>query len=298
MKRLVKISIALLCWLNMAQAENAKPIKEFILDDRSVFTIPVSGNRVTTISFPGPISAIDAAQVTVDGKNPGLFQIAHSKGSHFFSVRALAKKSTTNVNIRWNNKTYVIELIESDEPLYSVIFQLPADKPGKNERVAVTPGRLLALLDKAKAYPLLKQNHPEAVAQVEYANYAQKPQIMDYKNYEVQIDEAFRFNPEDTLVFRVILKNKTDQELRFSPNGFTLRVGERTYPQSISDAGGVIPACGEVPAYFAVTGTPNGGRNDISLKNDFFVILVAKDEQPPQEAPGNPIKNESPCNAE
>ncbi len=30
-----------------------------------------------------------------------------------------------------------------------------------------------------------------------------------------------------------------------------------------------------MPAYFAVTGTPNGGRNDISLKNDFIVILDA-----------------------
>ena len=288
MKRLVKITLAILCSLNMAQAENAKPIKEFILDDRSVFAIPVSGNRVTTISFPGPISAIDAAQVTVDGKNPGLFQIAHSKGSHFLSVRALARKSTTNVNIRWNNKTYVIELVESEEPLYSVIFQFPADKPGKNERVAVTPNRLLALLDKAKAYPLLKQNHPEAVAQVEYASYAQKPQVMDYKDYEVRIEEAFRFNPEDTLVFRILLRNKTDHPFQYKPDGFSLRVGERVYPQAISDASGTIPAKGETPAYFTVTGTPNGGRNDISLKNEFIVVLEAtpvETKEQPKEDP-------------
>ena len=246
---------------------------------------------MTSISFPGPISAIDAAHVTTDGKIPGLFQIAHTKGSYFLSVRALAKKAKTNVNIRWNNKTYVIELIESDEPLYSVIFQLPADKPNKNERVAVTPSRLLALLDKSKAYPLLKQNHPEAVAQVEYANFAQRPQIMDYKSYEVQIDEAFRFNPEDTLVFRILLRNKTDQELRYKPDGFALRVGERVYPQSISDASGSMPAKGETPAYFTVTGTPNGGRNELSLKNDFIVVL---DASPVETAAEEPEKDPEP----
>jgi hypothetical protein len=284
MNRLIKILLPFLCWLQIAHAENAKPIKEFILDDRSVFTIPVSGNRVTTISFPGPISAIDAVQVTVDGKNPANFQIAHTKGSHFFSVRALTKKSTTNVNIRWNNKTFVLELVESDEPLYSVIFQFPPDQRDKPARVAVTPARLLALLDKAKAFPLLKQNHPEAVAQVEYMNYGQKPQIMDYKKYEVQIDEAFRFNPEDTLVFRILLRNKSGEPLQYKPDGFLLRVGERAYPQSISDAGGTIPPKGEIPAYFAVTGTPNGGRNDISLKNDFIVVLDAVGAEPPAES--------------
>lgn len=288
MNRLIRILLPFLFWLPIAHAENAKPIKEFVLDDHAVFTIPVSGNRVTTISFPGPISAIDAVQVTIDGKNPANFQIAHTKGSHFFSVRALAKKSTTNVNIRWNNKTYVLELVESDEPLYSVIFQFAPDQRDKPVRVPVTPARLLALLDKAKAYPLLKQHHPEAVAQVEYLNYAQKPRVMDYKNYEVQIDEVFRFNPEDTLVFRILLRNKSEGPLQYKPDGFLLRVGDRAYPQSISDAAGTIPPKGEAPAYFAVTGTPNGGRNDISLKNEFAVVLDAVAADPPVESKQEP----------
>lgn len=275
MKRLVEIFLPLFWSIVALSAEPSKAIKEFTLDERTVYSIPVSPNRVSTISFPGPISAIDAASVTVDGKAPAQFQIAHTKGSYFFSVRALTKKSFTNVNVRWNNKTYVLELIESDEPLYSIIFRVPADAPTKPEQVAVTPSRLVALLDKAKAFPILKQHHPEVVALADYMSYAQKPKLADYKDYEVQIDEAFRFNPEDTLVFRLTLRNKTDRTLQYRPDGFSLRVGERIYPQSISDASGSIPPKGEMPAYFAVTGTPNGGRNDISLKNDFIVVLDA-----------------------
>jgi hypothetical protein len=287
MRRLIEIVFPVFCLLQASHAEEFKPIKEFSLDEHMVYTIPVSGNRVTTISFPGAISAIDAAQVTVDGKAPANFQIAHTKGSHFFSVRALGKKAATNVNVRWNNKTYVLELVESDEPLYSVIFQVP-DEPRKPQRVAVTPNRLLALFDKAKAYPLLREHHPEAVAQVEYINYAQNPRVMDYKSYEVQIEEVFRFDPEDTLVFRILLRNKTDKPLQYRPDGFSLRVGERAYPQSISDASGTIRPKAEAPAYFAVTGTPNGGRNDISLKNEFIVVVDAVPIEQPKPEPPKP----------
>jgi hypothetical protein len=265
----------------LTAAAKDKHIKEFVLDERTVYSIPVSTERVTTISFPGPISAIDAAQVTIDPKTLAAFHVTHSKGSWFFSVRAIAKKSTTNINLRWNNKTYVLELVESDDPLLSVIFRVGEENSALAQPVRVTPSRLLALLDKAKAYPLLKANHPDAIAFVEYRNYANEPRVVDTETHSIQIEEAFRFNAEDTLVFRVLLKNKTERELRFAPNGFALRVGERTYPQSISDASGVVPPKGELPAYFAVTGTPNGGRNDISLKNDFFVILEAKPVEPP-----------------
>jgi len=272
-------AISLLAGVCLMASAKDKAIQEFTLDERTVYAIPVSQDRVTTISFPGPISAIDAAQVTVDPKQPASFQIAHTKGSAFFSVRALGAKKATNINVRWNKKTYVLELAESDEPYLSVNFQYLPEAGAVVPPVSVTPSRLLALLDKAKAYPLLRAYHPEAVAQTEYRNYEKDARVMDATNYSIQIVETFRFNPEDTLIFRVLLKNKTGQPMRFAPNGFSLRVGDRTYPQSISDASGSIPPKGEVPAYFAVTGTPNGGRNDISLKNDFYVIL---DVQPPE----------------
>ena len=84
-----------------------------MLDEHDIFAIPVSRNRVTTISFPGPISALEGANVTVDGSHPAFFQLAHTPGSYFFSVRSLARGAATNVNVRWNKKTYVLELRDS-----------------------------------------------------------------------------------------------------------------------------------------------------------------------------------------
>jgi hypothetical protein len=103
-------------------------IKEFRLDERTVYAIPVAIDRVTTISFPGPITAIDAAQVTADNKSPASFQIAHSPGTSFLSIRALTHKAASNLNLRWNGKTYVLELVESPTPFYSVIFTPPPER--------------------------------------------------------------------------------------------------------------------------------------------------------------------------
>lgn len=267
-------TLALLhCGVAALVARDNTRIQELELDEHSVYTVPVAFSRVTTISFPGPISAIDGALVTVDGKSQGLFQLAHKAGSYFFSLRSLVKGATTNVNVRWKNKTFVLELQDSPTPVLSLIFNDPVEAGHPALGSAVTPSRLLGLLDKAKAYPLLKANHPEAVEQVDYVSYGEKPKVMNYNEFEIRIEEAFRFDLQDTLVFRVVLRNKTDKEVLYTPQGFSVRVGERLYFQSISDASGVMPPKSDTPAYFAVTGTPTGGRNDISLKNEFTVLL-------------------------
>jgi hypothetical protein len=280
MKRWLISLFALVCLVAHARD---KAIQNLILDEKTVYVIPVATNRVTTISFPGAIAAMDAAQASTDPHKAAPFLIAHSSGSSFFSVRAEARKADTNINIRWNNQTYVLELVESNEPLLSVTFEPAPDTSSTIHSAPVTPSRLLALLDEAKAYPLLQAYHPDAVANVDYRNYESQPRIVDCTNYAVEIKEAFRFDREDTLVFRVGVTNKTDRQLLYAPNGFFLRVGERTYPQSISDASGIVPPHAEAPAYFAVTGTPNGGRNDISIKNDFYVILDAHTIAPENE---------------
>jgi hypothetical protein len=268
-----------------------KAIQSFILDEQTVYVIPVATDRVTTISFPGAISAMDAAQASADPQKPAPFLISHSTGASYFSVRAEMRKALTNINVRWNNKSYVLELMETNEPLLSVTFVPAPDTSSTLNSEPATPSRLLALLDEAKAYPLLKAYHADVVAQVAYRNYDKEPRIVDCTNYAVQINEAFRFDSEDTLIFRVAVINKTDRELIYAPNGFFLRVGERTFPQSISDASGIVPPHAAAPAYFAVTGTPNGGRNDISIKNDFFVLLNAHAVEPAVEPAPAPVSS-------
>jgi hypothetical protein len=281
-------SSLLLLAATVALAGEPEAIQRVTLDERVVVTVPVATNRVTTISFPGPISAIDAVGVSADPKIPGQFQLAHTKGSSFLSVRASARKVATNLNIRWNKKTYVFELVESDSPVLALNLEDRATAETVQPAPMVSPTRLLALLDKAKAFPLLKQHQPEAVAQAEARAFGDKPQVTDFNDYEIRIEEVFRFNPEDSLVFHVTLRNKSDQEIRYRPESFTVRVGNRVYHQAISDAPGVLPPKSQSTVYFAVTGTPDGGRNELSLKNEFSVFVTRLTPSPALPSPEPP----------
>ena len=280
----MKTSISLLLLTaTVALAQPSQQIVKDLLDENVSIVVPVATNRVTTISFPSAITAIDGAGITVDGKTPGLFQLAHAKGSAFLSVRALASKASANLNIRWNDHTYVFELTESDQPVLSLNLEAPPtpEAAGIGQAPEVSPIKLLALLDKAKAFPLLKAQQPETVAGVDFTTYDSKSLVSDFNDYQIQIEEAFRFNAEDTLVFRLVITNRVDAPLIYQPDSFTLRAGDRLYPQSISDADGIVPANGRSIVYFAVSGSPDGGRNELSLRNAFTVLVNRVSPTPP-----------------
>src|ERR1700683_4616627 len=116
---LLSVTVALLTG-HVAWAQPPKEIVKDFLDENVLIVVPVATNRVTTISFPSAVTAIDGAGVTADGKTPGLFQLAYTRGSAFLSVRALFPKASANLNIRWNDHTYVFELVENDVPVLSL----------------------------------------------------------------------------------------------------------------------------------------------------------------------------------
>lgn len=272
MKSLPSLLIVL-CLLDASATQaDGEAVQSLLLDERVVVSVPVGVDRVTTISFPSPISAIDAASVSADPESPGIFQLAHTKGSSFLTIRAVEKKAATNLNIRWNKRTYVFELFESETPVLSLNLEGPSGRQA-TPPPEVSPTRLLGVLDKAKMFPVLKRQHPESVAQVDFTTYDGKPLVSDFNDHEIRIEEAYRFNPEDTLVFRASITNKADRSFRYRPNSFSLRAGNRFYHQSLSDASGLVPPSGNETVYFAVTGGPDGGRNELSLKNEFTVFV-------------------------
>jgi len=69
--------------VHIALADSAA-IQNVFLDERTVVTVPVATNRVTTISFPSPIDAIDGAGITVDGKRRGNFNWPTPEVRRFF----------------------------------------------------------------------------------------------------------------------------------------------------------------------------------------------------------------------
>jgi hypothetical protein len=266
----------------------AQAIKTFPLDEQTVYHLKVATDKVTTLVFPQPITALEGSSITADPKTPAKMLLSYHAGDRFFSVRSLADPANATLNVIINRKVYVIELTTDKEPFQSVTFY-PADEPPAQTagQPNVGPSRLLGLLDKAKAYPLLAEQYPEMVSQIDKA----EPFTQTlYEGFHVILTKVFRFDAEDALIFQVEFVNETDKPIYYVPQSLAVRVGSGVYWSALSDASGIITAGEKDPktgkiidghsdGYFVICGTPHGGRNHLSVQNAFNV-LVFRQENP------------------
>jgi hypothetical protein len=266
----------------------AQAIKTFPLDEQTVYHLKVATDKVTTLVFPQPITALEGSGITADPKTPAKMLLSYHAGDRFFSVRSLADPANATLNVIINRKVYVIELATDEKPFQSVTFY-PADEPPAQSvgQPNVGPSRLLGLLDKAKAYPLLAEQYPEMVSQIDKA----EPFTQTlYEGFHVILTKVFRFDAEDALIFQVEFVNETDKPIYYVPQSLAVRVGSGVYWSALSDASGIIAAgekdpktgritSGHSNGYFVICGTPHGGRNHLSVQNAFNV-LVFRQENP------------------
>src|SRR5258708_3431173 len=97
-------------------AHAGQAVKQFPLDERTVYEIPISREAPTTLMFPAALTAIEAANVSTAPDTPAPVLLAYTPGRTFFSVRALEPEAKAAVNVVFKNKTYVLHLAVSAEP--------------------------------------------------------------------------------------------------------------------------------------------------------------------------------------
>lgn len=255
---------------------NAGSIKQLRLDEYLIQTIPVAldqGN--TTIIFPSSISGLYASKVSPIAVTNADFLIDFTQGKNYFCIRALKENAEDVLTAIFEQKAYVLKLKASKTPYYVASFYrsqspLPTAK-------SLSPEKLISLLDKAKAYHLLVKNQPEAV---EGVSYYLPNKTIGYTNFNVLLQEVWRFEEQDTLVFHLEFENKTKKEITYKPQDFAAKVRDQIYFQSVSDASGIMPSNSVTQAYFAITGNAAGGRNYLSVTNDWSILVVRTEKQP------------------
>jgi hypothetical protein len=273
---LVKITLAYLGISSLPISGVAGPIKQIALDNYVIQRVPVAtGKGNTVIMFPSPIQALYASRCAIQEQPNADFLLDFQAGQYWFTVRALKKDVEDYITVIYERKAYVIHITASETPLYTVSFfrddRSASGGPSLTRRV--TPARLISLLDKAKAYNLFLAQEPDAVAGVLYDRPAR---ICDYPRFRVRIDEVFRFEEDDTVVFNVALENQTDQPIFYDPQGFAVQLKTNIYTASVVDASGVMPPQSTSVAFFAITGTPGGGRNNLAPQNNWNVLITEK----------------------
>jgi hypothetical protein len=260
--------MACVCLANSAVAGpvTQKPLDEFVIPN-----LPVAfKSGTTTILFPGTISGLYAKSVAVQEQENAGFLISFTPGNFYFTVRALKADAEDHLTVIYNRKAYVFRLIASEEPLYTVTLYDDSAKVGTTKG-AVSPERLLSLLDKAKAYPLIQKSAPDLLAGVLHA----EPAITNYyTDFQVAIRDVWRFEEEDTLVFRLELANPSERAIYYNPQDLAVRLAERIYTQSVADASGVMPPKSTTPVFLAITGNGQGGRNHLAPTNPWNVLVV------------------------
>jgi hypothetical protein len=255
----------------------AGPITQKPLDEFVIYDIPVASKTgTTTVMFPSEISGLYAKAISTQEQENARFLITFTPGNFYFTIRALKSDAEDHLTVIFNRKAYVLHLKASDSPSYNVTFYQD-ERHGKDAgRGAVVPERLLALMDKAKAYPLLAKEAPEALAGVLHSARALTTY---YEGFTVRVRDVWRFEQDDTLIFRLELENTTDRAVRYNPQDMAIRVEDRIYTPSLVDASGVMPPKSLTPAFVAITGNGQGGRNNLTPDNKWNVLVVRTEPQ-------------------
>jgi len=215
--------------------------------------------------------------VTADTKVPGQFQLALTKGASFLSVRALARKAATTEH-SLEQRTYVFELFESDSPVLSLNLEAPL-QPAVAPAPEVGPTGCWRCWTK-QSVPAAQTAASRERRDVDFTTYDAKPLVSDFDDYEIRIEEAFRFNPEDTLVFRVVVTNKTDASCASartaSPSARA--TGSTTSPSATPPARSALGAA--APFISPLPGTPDAGATSFPSR---MLLPCWSNESPPKD---------------
>jgi hypothetical protein len=98
-----------------------------LLNHHEPAVINVGTNGVTSLEFPYRIEAIDGYGFSPTPGAGDAFQISYTKGTNYFSVRALKPGVTGNLTVVLDQKVYSLFFEESSNPSFVNIFGLGGD---------------------------------------------------------------------------------------------------------------------------------------------------------------------------
>ncbi|MDD5599973.1 MAG: hypothetical protein PHV82_18660 [Victivallaceae bacterium] len=254
---------------------NINQFQEFRLAQGEIYELYVKfGNGVTTVTFPSAISKIVGVNVAADGS--GDFLIAAKPGAYYFNLVALKKGAAGTLTVIYNRQTYILYLKQDDKKAFAAVNFAAGSGGGSSlsgKAGGVTPARLLSFIDMAKGYHILKQRYP---SELRDSICAANHRFFDFGKFRIELKEVIRFNREDTLVFKLLMHNNKAEEIAYDRFSFSVQLGGKTYYMSAADASGVMPPKSATWAFFTITGTPDGGCNNLAPDNDFMIGVTAK----------------------
>jgi hypothetical protein len=275
-------------------------IKIFALNDAEVYRITTAPTVTTTVEFPDTIEMINGKGLVSDeAKQAGKFEFGFLPNTNYFSITPLADNVATNLNVAVDGEIYCLEIVTGQAADYKVSFsssapllqtapvdggvlpplsETPTDLDASAKR-KVSVARVIGLIDKAKAYPILAIQKDSPVKDLLTA-FPQK--TFETEMVRLTLRGVYRDNAFDGICFAVEMESKDGKVHHYDVESFGVAAGNRQFGQFTASASGEVPATGTAMGFFAIAGDGTGGRNDLAPTNDFQISLNFTEAKRPE----------------
>ena len=265
------------------QILSAQTIATKVLTPGTPIKISLSPALTTTLLFPGPLSGTFGlglvSQTTAQSASSGSVQIEHPDGSPIVVLHALNESVAVTMTILLDGKLYVFDLRSAPNPDVAVTLVKDTAAPRatqvtpeeiKAARLKFDPEVLVGFLRRAHNAALMRKLYPDL-----YQGYNARAAdcTSDSGAVKTTVTQIHRFSKEDAIVLEGTVENETAHPIEFDGRAATVQVANETHPVKLLDCLRPIPAGATVPIDVVLQGDIDGGRANLSIDNEFRIIL-------------------------
>lgn len=274
----MRLIVILLLGASIAEAQN---IGTKVLTPGTSMRIELSPGIATTLLFPGPISGTFGTGLAGNGQTQqAVVQIEHPEGSAVLVLRALAENVRAVMTVLFDGGLYVFQLESGPHPdaaltLTKIDQSLEGVKQVSAEdvkavRLKYDPELLVGFERKARDAALLRKLYPDL-----YQGYTsrQADYTSDSGTVKTTVTQIHRFSGEDAIVLEGTVQNETNHPIEFDERATTVQVANEVHPAKLTDCLRPIPASATVPIVVVIQGDIDGGRANLSIQNEFRIML-------------------------
>jgi hypothetical protein len=268
---------------------NAQTIATMTMTPGSAISIALSPQVTTTLLLPAvPSGTFGLGLVGSSGGNsgPGSIQIEHPDGSPILVLHPLSETAAVTMTVLMEGQLYVFNLRSAPSPDIAVTL-LKADavvpravevtpEEIKAARVHYDPEILIGLLRRARDAGVLQPIYHDL-----YAGYSKRDTQYTSENDAVKttVTAVHRFSKEDAVVLQCVVQNKLDRPISFDGRAATILVANEVHPVKLLDCLRPIPPHAQTLCDAVIQGDVDGGRANLSIENEFRLMLPPVDGQ-------------------
>lgn len=243
--------------------------------------ISLSPQLTTTLLLPEvPSGTFGLGLVGNQGGANGSVQIEHPDGSKIIVLHAISEAAAVIMTVLMDGQLYVFNLGSGPAPDVAVtLVKADAAAPRaveltpdqiKAARIKYDPELLVGFERKARDAAFLRRLYPDI-----YQGY--NTRSADYTSdsgiVKTTVAQIHRFSKEDATVLEGTVQNETNHAISFDGRATTVQVANEVHPAKLTDCLRPIPPGETVPIVVVIQGDIDGGRANLSIDNEFRIIL-------------------------